>query len=183
MGIGNLFSKIFGSEELKDTISDERSDSVSSAENMGGSKSDSPEEIASRDKSYASDEGNVGPAKSLHEDGPTGGKVESTEEDSKSGPVTKEKVLEVLSEVYDPEIPIDIVNLGLIYGVDIDNGIVHVKMTMTAPGCPASGEIAAESRILIEELPGVESARIEIVWDPPWDPSKMSEDARQSMGF
>lgn len=183
MGIGNMLSKIFGSEGVKDPKSSERSDDVHSAENISHSKGQSPEEVGSRDKSSATDEGNVGRAESLQESGPTSGEGHSSEEDSTAGPVTKEKVLEVLSDVYDPEIPIDIVNLGLIYGVDIDNGIVHVKMTMTAPGCPASAEIAAESRILIEELPGVESATIEIVWDPPWDPSKMSEDARQSMGF
>ena len=183
MGIGNMFSKIFGSEGVKDPRSGERSDGVNSSENISHSKGQSPEEMGSRDKSSATDEGNFGPSKSLQEGGPTGSQGHSSEKDSTAGPVTKEKVLEVLSDVYDPEIPIDIVNLGLIYGVDIDNGIVHIRMTMTAPGCPASGEIAAESRILIEELPGVESATIEIVWDPPWDPSKMSEDARQSMGF
>ncbi len=97
--------------------------------------------------------------------------------------VTEEQVLEVLSEVYDPEIPIDIVSLGLIYGVEIKGGNVLIKMTMTAPGCPASTQIAGESKLLLENLPGVESAEIEIVWDPPWDPSKMSEEARSSMGI
>jgi metal-sulfur cluster biosynthetic enzyme len=97
--------------------------------------------------------------------------------------VTEEKILEVLSNVYDPEIPIDIVNLGLIYGIDIDGGNVRIIMTMTAPGCPASTQIAGESKILIEELPGVDSVDIELVWDPPWDPSKMSEDAQQSLGM
>jgi metal-sulfur cluster biosynthetic enzyme len=89
----------------------------------------------------------------------------------------------VLSEVYDPEIPIDIVNLGLIYGIDIKDGRVHVRMTMTAPGCPASAQIAAEAKMLIEEIPGVKEAVIEIVWDPPWDPSMMSEEAKQSLGY
>ena len=82
-----------------------------------------------------------------------------------------------------PEIPIDIVSLGLIYGVDFEDGTVHIKMTMTAPGCPSSAEITAESKMPIEELPGVKSATIEIVWDPPWDPSRMSEEAKQSMGM
>ncbi|HML96083.1 MAG TPA: metal-sulfur cluster assembly factor [Thermodesulfobacteriota bacterium] len=97
--------------------------------------------------------------------------------------VTEEKVLEALSNVYDPEIPIDIVNLGLIYGVEIDGGNVRIEMTMTAPGCPVSGQIAGESRLLVEEIPGVESVDIELVWDPPWDPSKMSEEAQQSLNF
>jgi metal-sulfur cluster biosynthetic enzyme len=100
-----------------------------------------------------------------------------------SGELTEEKVLEVLSEVYDPEIPIDIVNLGLIYGIDIDGRNVVITMTMTAPGCPASTQIAGESKLMVEELPTVDSVDIDIVWDPPWDPSKMSEEAQQSMGM
>ncbi|MEM4410055.1 MAG: iron-sulfur cluster assembly protein [Candidatus Caldarchaeum sp.] len=97
--------------------------------------------------------------------------------------ITKELILERLSEIYDPEIPIDIVNLGLIYDVEIDDGKVHVKMTMTSPGCPTSGQIAQECQFVIEEIPGVKEAWVEIVWDPPWDPSKMSEEARLSLGF
>ncbi len=88
-----------------------------------------------------------------------------------------------MSEVYDPEIPIDIVNLGLIYGIDIDGRNVVITMTMTAPGCPASTQIAGESKLMVEELPTVDSVDIDIVWDPPWDPSKMSEEAQQSMGM
>ncbi|MER3446900.1 MAG: ring hydroxylating protein, partial [Candidatus Dadabacteria bacterium] len=107
-----------------------------------------------------------------------------SEESSPVETVTKEKILEVLSDVYDPEIPIDIVNLGLIYDVDIkEDGNVYVKMTMTAPGCPSSAQIAAESQMLIEGIRGVKEATIEIVWDPPWDPSKMSEDAKRGLGF
>lgn len=103
--------------------------------------------------------------------------------DDAGGEVTEEKILEVLSEVYDPEIPIDIVNLGLIYGIDIQGGIVVISMTMTSPGCPASTQIAGESKLAVGEIPGVESVDIDIVWDPPWDPSKMSEEAQQSMGL
>jgi metal-sulfur cluster biosynthetic enzyme len=99
------------------------------------------------------------------------------------GELTQEKVLEVLSEVYDPEIPIDIVNLGLIYGIDIKDRNVVITMTMTAPGCPASTQIAGESKLMVEELPQVDSVDIDIVWDPPWDPSKMSEEAQESMGM
>jgi FeS assembly SUF system protein len=103
--------------------------------------------------------------------------------DSSHSEVTENKILEVLSNVYDPEIPIDIVNLGLIYGIDIEGGNVRISMTMTAPGCPASTQIAGESKILVEEIPGVENVEIELVWDPPWDPSKMSEEAQQSLGI
>ncbi len=97
--------------------------------------------------------------------------------------ISEAKIYDVLSNVYDPEIPIDIVNLGLIYGIDIIGDKVLVKMTMTSPGCPASVQITSESKYLIEELDGVSEANIEIVWDPPWDPGRMSEEARQSMGF
>lgn len=97
--------------------------------------------------------------------------------------ITEDRIYDVLSNVYDPEIPIDIVNLGLIYGVDINGDKVDVQMTMTSPGCPASVQITSESKYLIEELEGVSEANIEIVWDPPWTPEKMSEEAKQSLGF
>src|SRR3990167_4944812 len=112
-----------------------------------------------------------------------GGTEKTASPDSANAEVTENKILEVLGNVYDPEIPIDIVNLGLIYGIDIKGGNVRITMTMTAPGCPASTQIAGESKILVEEIPGVENVEIEIVWDPPWDPSKMSDDAQQSMGI
>jgi len=96
--------------------------------------------------------------------------------------ITKEKILEVLSQVYDPEIPIDIVNLGLVYDVQIDDSTVNLKMTMTSPGCPSAREIILESQTLVSEIEGVKEANVEIVWDPPWSPEKMSEEARISMG-
>lgn len=97
--------------------------------------------------------------------------------------VTEETVLEVMSDIYDPEIPIDIVNLGLVYGIRIDGNNVFVNMTMTSPGCPAAGQIVSEAKYLIEEIEGVDEVNIEIVWDPPWDPSKMSEAAKESLGM
>ena len=96
---------------------------------------------------------------------------------------TKEQVFEILGDIYDPEIPIDIVNLGLIYGVDIQDSKVNVNMTMTSPGCPAAQQIVTEARLLIEDLPDVEEANIEIVWDPPWTPEMMSEAAKESLGI
>ena len=115
------------------------------------------------------------------------GEQDQAQTDSSSSDVkielTPEAVLEALSEVYDPEIPIDIVNLGLIYGVDIEGPNINIQMTMTAPGCPASTQIAGEARMVVLEMQGVENVDIEIVWDPPWDPSKMSEEAQQSMGM
>lgn len=97
--------------------------------------------------------------------------------------LTEETVLEVMSDIYDPEIPIDIVNLGLVYGIKIEGSNVTVNMTMTSPGCPAAGQIVSEAKYLIEEMEGVDEANIEVVWDPPWDPSKMSEAAKESLGM
>ena len=97
--------------------------------------------------------------------------------------LTKEKVLEALSNVYDPEIPIDIVNLGLVYDVEIDGDVVNLKMTMTSPGCPSAREIILESQTLVSELDEVKEATVEVVWDPPWTPEKMSDEARASMGI
>ena len=97
--------------------------------------------------------------------------------------VTKENVLEDLSDVYDPEIPIDIVNLGLVYEVEVEGTVVNLKMTMTSPGCPSAREIVLESQTLVSEMDGVTEANVEIVWDPPWTPEKMSDEARVSMGM
>ena len=97
--------------------------------------------------------------------------------------ITKENVLEVLSDVYDPEIPIDIVNLGLVYEVEVEGTVVNLKMTMTSPGCPSAREIVLESQTLVSEMDGVTEANVEIVLDPPWTPEKMSDEARVSMGM
>ena len=97
--------------------------------------------------------------------------------------VTKENVLEVLSDVYDPEIPIDIVNLGLVYEVEVEGTVVNLKMTMTSPGCPSAREIVLESQTLVSVMDGVTEANVEIVWDPPWTPEKMSDEARVSLGM
>ena len=98
-------------------------------------------------------------------------------------PITVEKVYEILGDIYDPEIPIDIVNLGLVYSVEIEQDVVNINMTMTSPGCPASTQIVTEAKLMLEDLPEVTEAKIEIVWDPPWDPSMMSEEAKESLGM
>jgi len=98
-------------------------------------------------------------------------------------PITEEKVYEILGDIYDPEIPIDIVNLGLVYGVVIEQDIVNINMTMTSPGCPAATQIVTEAKLMLEDLPEISEANIEIVWDPPWDPSMMSEAAKESLGM
>ena len=96
---------------------------------------------------------------------------------------TKEEVFEVLQTCYDPEIPVNIVDLGLIYGVEINEDKVNVKMTLTAPGCGMGAMIANEAQEKIQGLPGVSEATVDLVWDPPWDPSRISEEAKQKLGL
>ena len=96
---------------------------------------------------------------------------------------SKEEVLNVLREVNDPELMMNIVDLGLVYDVQIDDGKVHVKMTLTSPMCPVGPIIQREAKELLMELEGVEDVEIEIVWDPPWSPDRMSEDARLALGL
>jgi len=96
---------------------------------------------------------------------------------------TKDEVYEALHACYDPEIPVNIVDLGLIYEVDINEDKVNVKMTLTAPGCGMGAMIASDARQKILELPGVSEANVDLVWDPPWDPSRISEEAKQKLGI
>jgi metal-sulfur cluster biosynthetic enzyme len=97
--------------------------------------------------------------------------------------LTQEEVYDVLRTCYDPEIPVNIVDLGLIYGVEIVDQKVDVKMTLTAQGCGMGGYIASEAEQKLLELAGVETAKVEVVWDPPWDPSMMSPEARRTLGM
>ncbi len=89
-----------------------------------------------------------------------------------------------LRTVYDPEIPVDIYELGLIYGVEVSEaGDVRIEMTLTAPACPAAGVLPHEVEMKVRTLPGVRSARVDLVWDPPWDKDRMSEAAKLQLGF
>jgi FeS assembly SUF system protein len=97
--------------------------------------------------------------------------------------VKQEDVVEVLREVYDPEIPVNIVDLGLVYEIDIKPERVDVKMTLTAIGCPMAGEVMADVRDHLLQLPGVKDAGVELVYDPPWTPDRMTEDARWELGM
>jgi FeS assembly SUF system protein len=93
-------------------------------------------------------------------------------------------IVEALKTVFDPEIPVNIYELGLIYDNDIqENGVVQVKMTLTAPGCPVAGTLPGEVRDRVESVQGVTSADVEVVWDPMWNPSMMSEAARLELGM
>ena len=93
-------------------------------------------------------------------------------------------IVEVLKTIFDPEIPVNIYELGLIYDIDIQaEGFVQVKMTLTAPGCPVAGTLPGEVRDRVESVRGVTSADVEVVWDPTWNPSMMSEAARLELGM
>jgi FeS assembly SUF system protein len=96
----------------------------------------------------------------------------------------QDAVLDAIATIYDPEIPVNIYELGLIYAVDIaDNGAVKVEMTLTAPGCPSAQELPVQVREAVLAVPGVTSAEVETVWDPPWDPSRMTDEARLSLNM
>jgi metal-sulfur cluster biosynthetic enzyme len=98
--------------------------------------------------------------------------------------VTKEDITGALSEVYDPEIPfVNVVDLGLIYDMRIDDGNVDIDMTLTAPGCPMAGMIASLVKEAVVGVEGVEEANVNVVWDPPWDPSRMTEEGKKKLGF
>ena len=91
----------------------------------------------------------------------------------------KEKIIAALQTVFDPEIPMDIWNLGLIYDVKVNAaGEAHIKMTLTAPNCPVAGSLPAEVERKARAVPGVKDVKLELVFDPPWDKSRMSKDAR-----
>ena len=96
----------------------------------------------------------------------------------------KPHVVETLCSVFDPEIPVNIYELGLIYDVHADTaGVVEIKMTLTSPHCPAAQSMPAEIEGKVKAIPGVSEVKIDLVWDPPWDPSKMSEAARLQLGM
>ncbi len=97
---------------------------------------------------------------------------------------TKEEVLEVLKEVSDPEIGVNVVDLGLVYDVSIDQeGQVTVQMTLTAPGCPMHDTIARTAEMAVETLDGVRRAQVDIVWNPPWTPDMLTDEGRRLLGF
>lgn len=98
--------------------------------------------------------------------------------------VSEQAVIDAVSTVYDPEIPVNIYELGLVYAIDIeDDGAIKVEMTLTAPGCPAAQELPDQVRQAILSVPGVTRCDVDVVWDPPWDPSRMSEEARLAVNM
>jgi FeS assembly SUF system protein len=94
-----------------------------------------------------------------------------------------EEIVGALKECYDPEIPVNVWDLGLIYDVNVDADKVRVKMTLTAPGCPMHNFISEEVRKRLQGINGVKEATVEVVWDPPWNPDRMSKEARAQLGI
>ena len=93
-------------------------------------------------------------------------------------------VVDVLKSIYDPEIPVDIYELGLIYGVEIsEDGDATITMTLTTPHCPVAESLPQEVELRALSVPGIRDAVVNLVWDPPWDPSKMSDEARLELGM
>jgi len=109
----------------------------------------------------------------------TADKVRQTELDALG-----EKIADAIRTVYDPEIPVNIFELGLIYKIDVDDdNHVQVDMTLTSPGCPVAGILPDEVRQKVEAVEGVNGATVEVVWDPPWHPGMMSEEAQLELGI
>jgi FeS assembly SUF system protein len=101
-----------------------------------------------------------------------------------AGAVSEDDVISAIATVYDPEIPVNIYELGLIYAIDLhEDGRIKVEMTLTAPGCPSAQELPVQVREAVMTIPGVTACDVETVWDPPWDPSRMSDDARLSLNM
>lgn len=113
---------------------------------------------------------------------------EEAREESDENLSLEERVWKVLGGIYDPEIPVDIVNLGLIYSVEVvpqasGESVVNVQMTLTAPGCGMGPHLMAEAEANIAALPGVQEVNVEFVWDPPWRQEMMTEEARMQLGL
>jgi len=123
------------------------------------------------------------PQKKLNETTPVDRAVDQTKTPKQKA--IEEKVIEKLRSIYDPEIPVNIYELGLIYDIDVDpeTSAVYVKMTLTAPGCPVAGTLPAEVQRRIESIPEVSQAVVELVWDPPWTKDRMSQAALLELGL
>lgn len=110
--------------------------------------------------------------------------VETPQSEQATGAPDEGQVIEAIASVYDPEIPVNIYELGLIYAIDLhEDGRVGVEMTLTAPNCPSAQELPQQVREAIAKVPGVSDAKVEVVWDPPWDMSRMSDEARLALNM
>jgi FeS assembly SUF system protein len=99
--------------------------------------------------------------------------------------INEAEVIDALRECYDPEIPVNIVDLGLVYGVETDDetGNVHVTMTLTALGCPLANEVVEEIEMRVGQVENVKSCKVDLTFDPPWSPDRMTEDAKWELGM
>ncbi len=97
--------------------------------------------------------------------------------------ITEERILGALRKVYDPEIPVNLVDLGLIYSIDIDDQLIKIKMTLTATACPMKAKIAEDVRVAVEGVDGAGKTRVEIVWEPRWNPEMISPAGRIALGM
>ena len=103
---------------------------------------------------------------------------------SEPGGALYEGVIDALKEIYDPEIPVNIYDLGLIYGVEVtEDGHAVVTMTLTTPHCPVAESMPGEVELRVSAVPGIATAEVNLVWDPPWDPQKMSDEAKLELGM
>ena len=110
--------------------------------------------------------------------------MEATSPDERSKQAIEADVVEALKTVYDPEIPVDIYELGLVYHIDVrDDRSVEVRLTLTSPMCPVAGSLPPEIEAKVAQIPGVKSASVDLVWEPPWNPSMMSEAAKLELGM
>jgi FeS assembly SUF system protein len=99
-------------------------------------------------------------------------------------PVTKDNVIEVLRNVHDPELQLNLVDLGLVYNVEVgEGGQVRVQMTLTSPGCPYGPELVAQTKAMVMMIQGVKDVEVEVVWSPPWSTERMTEEARLELGL
>ncbi len=106
------------------------------------------------------------------------------EENASPSEEVKDKIVETLKTVFDPEIPVNIYELGLIYTLEVDDsGVVAIKMTLTSPMCPVAGTLPPEVETKVRQVAGVTACKVDLVWDPPWDPSKMTEAARLQLNM
>jgi len=97
--------------------------------------------------------------------------------------VTKAQVRQALKTVIDPEIGLNIVDLGLIYEVRVENDVAHVRMTLTVPGCPLANMLTQQAEKAVRAVEGIKDVKLELTWDPPWNPKMMSDDAKRKLGW
>ena len=120
----------------------------------------------------------------LEKNSPDAGAAPDPEGETTSAPSLRDKVVDVLRTCYDPEIPVDIYELGLVYDIDVaEDGAVAIQMTLTSPACPVAGSLPPEVENKVAALEEVNSAKVELVWEPPWTPEKMTEAAKLQLGM